>query len=104
VSHGCIRLYPEDIENLYALVRIGLPVEIIYEPIKFGFRGRRIFVEAHEDIYLKIPDLLRHGFALLEQEGLKERVNLRKFTIALVERRGMPVDITKDEERKRVSR
>jgi L,D-transpeptidase ErfK/SrfK len=104
VSHGCIRLYPEDIENLYPLVRIGLPVEIIYEPIKFGFRGRRIFVEAHEDIYLKIPDLLRHGFALLEQEGLKERVNLRKFTIALVERRGMPVDITKDEERKRVCR
>lgn len=97
VSHGCIRLYPEDIRNLYPLVRIGIPVEIIYEPIKFGFKGTRIFVEAHEDIYHQTPDLLHYGFAQLEQNGLKERVNLQRFAIALVERKGMPVDITLEE-------
>ena len=104
VSHGCIRLYPEDIQNLYPLVRIGMPVEIVYEPIKFGFKGKRIFVEVHQDIYHQIPDLLHYGFAQLEEEGLKERVNLQKFTIALVERKGMPIDITKEDRGKRVCR
>jgi len=100
VSHGCIRLYPEDIQNLYPLVRTGMPVEIVYEPIKFGFRGKRIFVEAHEDIYHKIPDLLHYGFAQLEHDGLRDLVDLRKFTVALVERKGMPVDVTKTEKKK----
>ncbi len=95
VSQGCIRLYPEDIENLYPFVRIGMPVEIIYEPIKFGFRHNRISVEVHEDIYHRIPDLIRYGFAQLKEEGLEDRVNLRKFTMALVERTGIPTDITR---------
>jgi L,D-transpeptidase ErfK/SrfK len=93
VSHGCIRLYPEDIENLYPFVRIGMPVEIIYEPIKFGFRHNRISVEVHEDIYRVIPDLIRYGFTRLKEEGLEKRVNIKKFTIALAQRTGIPVDI-----------
>ena len=34
VSHGCIRLYPEDIEMLYELVSQGENVEIIDQPVK----------------------------------------------------------------------
>lgn len=95
VSHGCIRLYPEDIENLYPLVRIGMPVEIIYEPVKFGFRHNKISVEVHKDIYQQIPNFLRYGFAQMKKEGLEKRINLKKFTMALVERKGIPVDITR---------
>jgi L,D-transpeptidase ErfK/SrfK len=95
VSHGCIRLYPEDITNLYSLVRIGMPVEIIYEPVKFGFRDGEIYIEAHEDIYHFIPDFLQYGFAKLKEEGLDKRVDVKKFTVALVERTGVPVRITK---------
>lgn len=32
VSHGCVRLYPEDIEELYDLVPVGTPVRIVDEP------------------------------------------------------------------------
>lgn len=96
VSHGCIRLYPEDISNLYPLVRIGMPVEIIYEPIKFGFKHNKASVEVHEDIYHQIPNFVRYGFAKLKEEGLEKRINLKKFTIALVEQTGIPVDITRE--------
>jgi L,D-transpeptidase ErfK/SrfK len=44
VSHGCIRLYPEDIEELFNIVKVGTPVEIIYEPIKIGFKEGHVFV------------------------------------------------------------
>ena len=38
VSNGCIRLYPEDIEALYAQVPVGTPVRIVREPYLLGER------------------------------------------------------------------
>ena len=47
VSHGCVRLYPENIERLYELVDIGEPVTIVNEPFQFGYRGDALYFEAH---------------------------------------------------------
>jgi L,D-transpeptidase ErfK/SrfK len=47
VSHGCVRLYPENIEFLYELVNVGEVVTIINEPFQFGFRDGKLFFEAH---------------------------------------------------------
>jgi L,D-transpeptidase ErfK/SrfK len=47
VSHGCIRLYPEDIERLFARVAVGTPVAIIDEPVKLGWSEGRLFLQAH---------------------------------------------------------
>ena len=50
VSHGCVRLYPENIEFLYELVGIGVPVEIINEPYQLGRRDGYLYFEAHEPL------------------------------------------------------
>ncbi len=50
VSHGCIRLYPEDIERLYAMVPVGTAVRIIDQPIKAGFRGEELLLEVHQPL------------------------------------------------------
>jgi L,D-transpeptidase ErfK/SrfK len=50
VSHGCIRLYPEDIERLYAMVPVGTPVRIIDQPIKAGLRDSQIFLQVHQPL------------------------------------------------------
>ena len=47
VSHGCVRLYPENIELLYDLVDVGENVTIINEPFQFGYRDGKVFFEAH---------------------------------------------------------
>lgn len=47
VSHGCVRLYPENIELLYELVAVGEPVHIINEPFLAGWREGQIYFEAH---------------------------------------------------------
>lgn len=46
-SRGCIRLYPEDIGDLFARVPIGTPVTIIDQPFKLGVRDQTLFLEAH---------------------------------------------------------
>ncbi len=47
VSHGCVRLYPENIEVLYSLVDIGEPVTILNEPYQIGRQDGALFFEAH---------------------------------------------------------
>ena len=47
VSHGCIRLYPEDIESLYQQVKLRTPVRIVNQPYKVGSYNDRIYLEAH---------------------------------------------------------
>ncbi len=95
VSHGCIRHYPEDIEQLFDITSVGTSVEMIYEPVKFGYLKGRIFVEIHEDIYRKIPDMLKYALSRLSDRGLASRINWHKFLRAVEEKNGAPVDITK---------
>ena len=47
VSHGCVRLYPENIEFLFPQVAIGAAVTIVNEPYLLGERDGDLFFEAH---------------------------------------------------------
>ena len=47
VSHGCIRLYPEDIKILFNLVKPGTKVIIINEPVKVGLFNKNVYAEIH---------------------------------------------------------
>lgn len=47
VSHGCIQLFPEDIEALFAEVPVGTPVRIVNQPRLLGWRGDNLYLEVH---------------------------------------------------------
>gem|GEM_PF-3671802 len=47
VSHGCIRLYPEGIEELFGMVAPGTKVNIINQPMKVGWFGDSMYLEFH---------------------------------------------------------
>jgi len=47
VSHGCVRLYPENIEFLYTLIDVGEVVTIMNEPYQIGEKEGLLFFEAH---------------------------------------------------------
>ena len=44
-SHGCIRLYPKDIETLFNAVSKGTSVTVSDEPFKLGWRGETLLLE-----------------------------------------------------------
>jgi L,D-transpeptidase ErfK/SrfK len=50
VSHGCVRLYPEDIARLFPEVPVGTPVHIINEPYLAGWRDGQLYLEAHQPL------------------------------------------------------
>ncbi|MDH4260298.1 MAG: L,D-transpeptidase family protein [Gammaproteobacteria bacterium] len=68
-SHGCIRLYPEDIEALYDSVPIGTRVTVVNQPYLLGWRGEQLLIQAyqpHEDDtrdWSDVPKALRRNAA-----------------------------------------
>ena len=50
ITHGCIRMYPEDIEELHNNVAVGTPVYIVKQPVKVGWLDNILYVEAHPDL------------------------------------------------------
>jgi L,D-transpeptidase ErfK/SrfK len=50
VSHGCIRLYPEDIERLFPRIPVRTRVRIINAPYKLGWIRGRLYIEAHQPL------------------------------------------------------
>jgi L,D-transpeptidase ErfK/SrfK len=47
VTHGCMRLYPEDIEKLFGMVAINTPVTIVNQPYKWGWHDGELLIEVH---------------------------------------------------------
>ncbi len=50
ITHGCVRMYPEDIEALYNSVPVGTSVYIVKQPIKVGWLDNTLYIEAHPDL------------------------------------------------------
>lgn len=50
VTHGCIRMFPEDIEALFESVPTGTQVRIVNQPFKLGWGDGGIYLEAHSPL------------------------------------------------------
>jgi L,D-transpeptidase ErfK/SrfK len=98
VSHGCVRMYPEDIDVLFHMVRVGMPGEFVYEPIKFGWRANRLYVEVHDDMYGMYPGLWNHAMKVVEQQGLQDQVDMNALQKAVIDKTGVPTFVGHNEE------
>lgn len=96
VSHGCIRLYNEDIAALFHEVRVGTPGEFVYEPVKVGIRNDLVYVEVQQDIYALRSSLEDEAQSLLARHGWTDRVDRARLSQALADRSGIPVAIERD--------
>jgi len=95
-THGCVRLYPEDIEYLYPIVDRGYPGEFVYQPVKIGERKGRVFVEVHQDVYQMFQDLQAHARTVVAQAKLDERVDPDRLFLAVKQQLGIPIDVTRE--------
>jgi L,D-transpeptidase ErfK/SrfK len=110
VTHGCIRMYPEDIEGLFADIPVGTPVHLVNQPIKLGWMAGGLFVELHppldEDLaeyenYLQrvlnaVADKLTEQPDRVELNG-NRRISLDGAALrqAVADKSGIPMLITR---------
>lgn len=46
-SSGCMRMYPEDITEVYNMVPVGTTVTVVNQPVKLAWVGDKLYMEAH---------------------------------------------------------
>jgi L,D-transpeptidase ErfK/SrfK len=96
VSHGCIRMLPSEISQLFPQITIGTPVKIIYRPIKLAVTPEgRIYLEAHPDIYQKKVPAMDYLKDLAQHYQLSDRIAWDKVPAILKAREGIAQEVTK---------
>jgi L,D-transpeptidase ErfK/SrfK len=104
-SHGCIRLYPEDIELLFDMVAIGTKVRVVNEPFVFGWENDQLYMQAFDVLEDDPRDwknaqkkLLSKSLGADIQKELKKRgedVSWDLVNSLAHDPRGVPVAITR---------
>ena len=47
-SHGCIRLYPEDIEQFFNMIPLGTEVRVVNQPFAFGWSDGELYLQPYD--------------------------------------------------------
>jgi L,D-transpeptidase ErfK/SrfK len=94
VTHGCMRLHPDDIAWLFPRVRAGMTVRTVYEPVLLADVGGRVFLEAHPDVYQREPHALSAVQALAARRGLTGRIDWTAAARVVASRQGVARDVT----------
>jgi L,D-transpeptidase ErfK/SrfK len=80
ITHGCIRLYPEDIELLFGETAVGMNVRIVNQRIKTGWLDGALYLEVHHPL---------DGTAAMDVGDL---TSLTRAIVAATARRRVAVD------------
>ncbi|MEQ8230652.1 MAG: L,D-transpeptidase family protein [Gammaproteobacteria bacterium] len=100
VSHGCIRLYPEDIAPLFERVALDTPVHIVDQPVLAGWRDGELYLEVHRPLAEDGRDLATLAWqvidAALARAGAAElRPDAALVAEVVGAQRGIPVPVSR---------
>jgi L,D-transpeptidase ErfK/SrfK len=103
-SHGCIRLYPEDIAVLFETAPLGTPLRVVNQPFLFGLYDGELHIQAFDVLEDDPRDwkkaqakLLNKAMAERIQKELaarKEKIDWDAVARLSNEPRGIPVSVT----------
>jgi L,D-transpeptidase ErfK/SrfK len=89
-THGCVRLYADEMRRLFDATPSGTPLQIVYQPYKWGRDGDAILLEAHPDPYARVARPLDDVLALARELGIADTVDPVRVTKVLLAARGTP--------------
>lgn len=94
-THGCMRVHPDDIADLFAHTSLGDAGRIIYEPVLASVEpDGRVFLEVHPDAYRRVPHLLDLAVDVLLRAGANGFADPRLVQAAVTAREGIAVDVS----------
>ena len=96
VSHGCMRMLPSEIAQLYPQVQIGTPVKIIYRPVKIALTPEgRVYLEAHPNIYQWEFNPKEYVEDMADYYQIRDRIDWDKVPDILKAKEGIAREVTK---------
>ncbi len=103
-SHGCIRLYPEDIAQLFEAAPIGTQVRVVNQPFVFGWHAGSLHIQAFDVLEDDTRDWKKAQVKLLKKDlaeriqkelaARNEKIDWEAVTQLTHDPRGIPVSIS----------
>ena len=94
-SHGCIRVSPAMMEDLFREIEVNTRGEIIYDPIMVAVtQNGRVFLEVNRDVYDKKIDFEKEVKEALCKNRATGKVDWRKVDLVLKSKLGIAEDVT----------
>ena len=94
-THGCIRLHPDDVAELFPAVERGTPVLLLYRRLLLARSGDRLFLEVHPDIYRKQPSIEPELRQLVDSENLASLIDWKLAADIMRRQQGIARNVTK---------
>ncbi|CAN5696844.1 L,D-transpeptidase family protein [soil metagenome] len=97
VTHGCLRLYPRDIERLFSEVRVGTKVRIVNQPFKLGWLNGSLYLETHpplDEHAQASEDGFMHLVSRVSNAANGQQVDWDQLEKVASDRHGIPVPIS----------
>ncbi len=94
-THGCIRLHPNDVADLFPQVTVGTPVHIMYAPVLLARINGAIYLEAHEDIYDRAPEAESTLQEWSASAGISDAIDWDLASDVLSRREGVPINVSR---------
>lgn len=93
-SHGCIRLHPDDVAELFDRVSVGTPGRLVYQPVLLAVvEDGRILLEVHRDIYNKGIDPAQTVRNLAEAHDLSQTIDWSKVEAVITAQDGLAREV-----------
>lgn len=94
-SHGCIRVLPGNMQEIYKDIRVNTSGEIIYQPVKLAVSSDgRVFIEVHGDVYDRVGNLEEVAKGLIIKHNAQQKVDWDKVRLSVRKKSGFPEDVT----------
>ncbi|OYW38691.1 MAG: hypothetical protein B7Z35_06210 [Hydrogenophilales bacterium 12-61-10] len=93
-SHGCIRLHPDDVAELFERTRVGEASQLIYQPVLLAVADdSRILLEVHQDIYNKNMDMAQTVRDLAALHGLSQAIDWTRANTVIAAQDGLAREV-----------
>jgi len=92
-THGCVRLYEDEIQRLYDRTPTGTPLQIVYQTVKWGVQNGIIYVEVHPDLYERHSDRIAEATRVPRELGILSTLDLEQLRTAIEQTRGVPIAV-----------
>jgi L,D-transpeptidase ErfK/SrfK len=93
-THGCVRLLPADIHELYTQVPVGTPITIIYEPVLLArLPAGGVFLEVHADVYERAEEPVTTVERLTEGNVLHSVLDWKTVKEVIKQQQGLAQEV-----------
>jgi len=94
-THGCIRLHPDDMAEVFPQVKPMTPGQLLYRRLLVAKVGNQVFLEVHRDIYRKEPHPVRSFVEIIRHQNFASSLDWEKVKEIIEQQEGVAREISK---------